>query len=168
MEIIQTKDLSLLGTGKNLNEVWEGIIKKNGEVNSDVTFENYVYTYKQYNKIYREYLIVKAAIVVLLAKVDKDLIAYLATIGYKIDYSSEEKYDASLIELGRKADNLTSKIKTKANEIVMMNTGESKGQSFDEVMALLNWSWPNNVPDDITLKRYNEYKKVLKAQAKKK
>lgn len=164
IEIANTKNLSLIGEG-NVTEVWEEIVRKNSEANQDTTYENYVYNYKQYNRFYREYLILKAAIVVLIAKVDKDLIEYLGKMGHTIDTSSEERYDESLIALGKKADNLTSKIKTKANEIVMMDE-EKKGQGFEEVMAVLCSSMGFHVPDDITLARYNEYKKILKARKK--
>jgi hypothetical protein len=162
LHIANTKDLTPIG---NNVELWEQIVKKNSEANNDTTYENYVLTFRQYNRLYKEYLIIKAAIVVLLVNVDKDLIAYLSTMGHRIDTSTNEKYDQSLVLLGKKADNLTSKIKTKVNEIVLMDEGK-KEQSFEGVMAMLCASMGFHVPDDITLARYNEYKKILRSKKK--
>ncbi|HTJ53726.1 MAG TPA: hypothetical protein VL443_29930 [Cyclobacteriaceae bacterium] len=183
MEIIETEDVKKIAIGeadeKTCAEEWEKLVRKNYETNGGFDYFNYVDLSKSYANILAESNIVKASILKLIALnlevgicfvepdeifiVDNDLIDDLRNRGYKIDTTNKIKYRQSIEAALKKAENFVTRLKMKANEIneMMKDKGEAKRASFEEIMANLSFILGFPVPDDITLCRFNEYKKII-------
>lgn len=148
---------------------YEAIIRKNSQMNGSLEFESYLGNQIALAKYMADYNTVKAMLTVLLFIVDDAYIAFLKKKGYHINTSTKTTYANSLVAAGRKADNLTSKIASKVKEMErkgQQNSGPTR--TFDDVMADLTAALGFNVPEEITLSRYNGYLKVIKDRNKKK
>lgn len=148
---------------------YEAIIRKNGQMNGSLEFESYISNQIALARYIADYNTIKAMLARLLFVVDNDHIAFLKRKGYHINTSKASTYASSIVAAGRKADNLTSKIESKVKEIERKQ-GQNHGSpcTFDDVMADLTAALGFNVPEDITLSRYNGYLKVIKDRNKKK
>lgn len=175
MEIAESGDVSRVAIGKARLEVcaerWEDIVRINAEVNGSYEYQNYLENCKEYYRLIAEHTLIKASLLKLSYKVDPDLAKYLSSRGYVIRMGKKtandsDAYAKSIFAAMKKSDNLVTKIRMKQKE--MTNTTNMKGQvkSFESVMgslsALLGWE-PG---PDITLARYNEYKKFIKEKYK--
>ena len=148
---------------------YEAIIRKNGQMNGTLEFESYLTNYTALAKYMADYNAIKAALGVLLYFVDNAYIAFLNKKGYRINTDTASGYAKSLVAAGRKADNLQSKIASKIKEMERKGVQNSGGpRTFDDVMAELTASIGFNVPEEVTLARYNGYMKVIKDRNKKK
>jgi hypothetical protein len=168
MSIAETNDLKQLiieGTANDerLMLAWEQIVEKNAEANSSMIYSNYVSSYKSFNKLMSEYTLLKACITALALKAEPDLIKFIRDKGHKINTETDQQYEASLMALNSKADSFLTRIKMKANELDNKSETTEK-QSFDSIMASISLQLGFTVNDDITLSRYNEYKKLVKAR----
>lgn len=174
MDIADSRNLNLLviegkADGKTLIETWERIIARNSEANSSMEYGNYVSKLRQLTKMLQEYTMLKAAVVVLYLKPDRLVVEYLNKKGYRVKTDSAEGYYKSLEVLMSKHNALSTRIQIKQNEIAAIQSQEEKTQTgFDNVMAYLWTEIGPTVPDDITLARYNELKKIIKARQPKK
>lgn len=171
MEVARTGNLKLLvvtGAPDTFTclEAWEKIVKENAEENGNNDYDSYYHGLKMYSVLNAEYVLVKALLTYLCFSIDHQYIEQVRKLGYKIDTTNSEKYTESLSNGLRKADNLKTKIESKGKEIqLLFNVGENgKPETFEQVLAHLNAGLGFNVNEDITLSRFNEYKKILKAR----
>lgn len=146
-------------------EAWERIVKRNSELTGRFEFNSYIASYKQFNMLLALYNTVKACLIKSLFVVDDDVIKFLRLKGYRIDTSGKTKYAESLEAAMRKANNLTTKIKMKRNELLALSLGEKKlddHHGLEDVLANISAALGFNVPDDITLARFNTFCKIIK------
>lgn len=175
MQIADSGDCLLIAIGKarpeKCMEAWEEIVRRNAEENGDYTYQNYVDNLKEYYRLIAEHTLIKASLLKLTYKVDPMLCKYLTSRGYVIRLGKQKAADSqaygnSIIAAVRKSDNLITKIRMKQKE--MTNTTNLKGQSktFEAVMGNLISLLGFEVSADLTLARYNEYKKFIKQKYK--
>jgi hypothetical protein len=153
-------------------EAWEEIVKRNAEENGSYEYQNYLDNLKQYYRLIAEHTLIKASLLKLTYKVDPELAKYLTSRGYVIRLgkrkaSDSEAYANSIHAAIKKSDNLVTKIEMKRKE--MTNTTNMKGQvkNFESVMGnLISLLGFEVRGDELTLARYNEYKKFIKQKYK--
>lgn len=168
MEIAQTGNTNLLvitggPSDKELAEGWEKIIKRNSQVNG-LGLDNYLDNYKTYAQLLGDYEKVKLSLMQLLMVVDDDVIAYLKSKGYVIDTSTSSSYNKSIQNAMQKCKNILTKLKTRYNQIQQANKDNDKAPqtSIEEILANISVSIGFSVGMDVTLARFNEYKRIVK------
>lgn len=168
MEIITSHDFTkLIVSGKADKEVltaqWEKIIAKNYEVNGGFDYLNYIDIAKSFAFLLAEQNLVKAQLFTLLFEVDDKVIEELKLRGYKISLENRTEFNKSIMAALKRTNNLNSRMKMKANELhEMISDEDGKEQAtFEQVMAALSFQVGFALPEDITLSRYNEYRKII-------
>jgi len=143
---------------------WEQIVKLNNEASGNFQYDNYQDIMRRIAALINEYNAVTASLLYLHANIDQDVVAYLKELGYKIDITSgSKKFHESLTQANAKSKNIQSKILSKQKELEVIQGQDNQGKSltFEEVVANINVLLGFSVPDDITLIRYNQYRKIL-------
>jgi len=149
-------------------KIWEDIVKQNQKANGSYEFDIYFFSTQDYALLLNDYIFIKAALMKLSLEVDRDLVKVLAGKGYRISLENSEEYAKTLLACLRRSENLITKTVMKHNELAEFSKARSGAKtSFEEVMANLSFGLGFTVPDSITLARYNEYRKILKAKFKK-
>lgn len=173
IEVAETADYMLLTldgkpTIDECFEQWEKIIQENSKINGSSEYRSYYDNLKHYNRLLRDFNVIKATITILYFEVDNDMVDYLASKGYKIITTGpnvNENYVKSLNEALNKSNNLITKIEIRYKAIVKANE-QSKGSNqqvtFEVLMANLTMSLGFTIDDSLTLARYNEYNKIIK------
>lgn len=148
--------------------VWEQILKRNGEVNNDYSYNQFFIKSSEYARLLNDYQLIKALLIKLHFVVDDSYISFLKSKGYKIDTSSRQKYDDSLKLNLRRSENLLTKLTMKHNELSSGLKEKEKRDhvSLEQLLAHVSAGLGYEIKDDITLARYNEYKKILIAKQK--
>jgi hypothetical protein len=150
-------------TDKECYNAWEEIVRRNNEANQSQEFNTYFESTQSYAKLIADYNIIKASLLYLSFTPDSEIIKYLAERGYNIDTSSSIKYMETLELAMHKSNNIVTKLKMKENELAMMGEKSSgQGVGFEEIMANISFLVGFPVPEDITLARYNEFRKIIK------
>lgn len=170
IEIAQTGNVRLLVVKGScpdhvLVEAFERIVKRNSECNGDYRYDAYFELLRGYSKLLAEYTTVKALLLKLSVAVVWSDIVEIRKRGYKISTTDSESYAASLYAASRRVDNLITKARSKQKEMENLQTGTSTPEGFEEVLANLNFGLGFSVSENISLARYNEYRKILKAKA---
>ena len=138
---------------------WEKIISANCEQSNSYDYFNYQDLVGTYCSLLEEHVLVKATLLRLHLEVDDESIQDLRSKGYNIKDSSHEDYRDSLMVAMHRSEHLISRIKMKSNELQALI-----GQvvTFEEIMAHLTVALPGVfITDDLTLARFNEYKKII-------
>lgn len=152
-------------------EAWEEIVRRNGEENGSFTYMNYLSNFRAYGKLMAEYTAVKYILTLLAvtSKLDEEtqeLLTYVTKRGYRINRSNSQAYEQSLADAMRRSDNLITRIGIKQAEINRyLATGKKQSDDtggFEALMANLIAALGQHIPDDVTLARYNEYRKIIK------
>ena len=190
IDIAKTGDVTKLVKRGNVSsekciEAWETLIKRQEKETGSNNFGAYFSLHKAYLSFCNDHETIRATLMLVwlsnkqtIAK-DGELVwvnlirwedlVWLKSKGHRVDLSSYKSMIQS-IEAGlHKNENLVTKAVSKRKELDRMMAGkEQQGeqQSFEQVMALLNFAWPNPVSDDIKLSTYNEYQKILIARNK--
>lgn len=166
LNIIETNDLNLLiKKGKldiNAGLAWELITKENEAANGGNSYSIMFEHYKSLAELVAEYNEIRITLWALLYKVDHEKVDRMRELGFKIDCTTTETYKITLYNCIRNSKNYSTKIKMKRNEIdAEMPKSEQQKVSFNEVMASLTRHIGFNLPDDITLARFNAQVKEL-------
>lgn len=141
---------------------WEKIIQKNYEVNGGFDYINYKDTLQSYGRLVAEYNLIRCYLIKLIYMVDNDYIAFLSERGYKINTGNNQAYIDSINACLIRSENLTTRITMKANELkALMPKEDGKITSFDGIIAGLSLCLGYEVSDNISLLRFNEYKKLI-------
>lgn len=173
-EIASNGDYSLLiisgkATQDQCKEQWNKIVTANFD-NSGSTFDflNYVDNLEGYNHFLQEHNVITAQLIVLHFQVDSQIIEDLKQKGYNIDTTGKNAYLSSLIQSVQRSKHIVSQIKLKANEMQQFSheIKDSKPTSFDEIMATLIMNLGMTVPDNITLARYNQFRRKIEERRK--
>lgn len=150
-------------------EAWEKIIEESSKVNGNNGYRSYFDNIKHYNKLLRDFNLIKSALSILYFEVDTDLINFLKTKGYNINTSGRMAYENSLNASMLKSNNLITRIEMRYKEIIKateQSKGSNQSASFESMMANLNYSLNLVETDNITLARYNEYMKIIRLKNK--
>jgi len=168
MEIAHSGNTDLLvisgkANDQEIQDCWEKIVKKNSQVNGlgvDAYFDNI----KIYAKLLADYELVKLSLMQLMFVVDDSTINFLNALGYKIDTSGAKAYSDSIQNAFQKCKNLTTKLKTRFNQIQAANQDSEKTPeiSIEEALANISVSLGLVITIDVTLARYNEYRKIIR------
>jgi hypothetical protein len=156
-------------TEDECKEHWNKIVEENFEKGkSTFDFLNYVDTLDGYNHFLQEHNVITAQLIILHFQVDDEIIESLITKGYKIDTSGKTVYLESLINAIRRSRSILSTIKMKANDLEKFNQHIKQNEyiTFDDVMATLILNLGFTVSDDITLARYNHFRKKIEERRK--
>jgi len=148
--------------------VWEEILKRAGEVNNNYGYSNIFAKHSAYARYYQEHLYVKTIIMYLLTTIDDNYVAVLQSKGYKLDLKNERSYVVSLHAALRKCENLITKMVMKQKELMSegeKNKSHLKPPSLEQLIAGISAELGFEVHEDITLARYNEYKKIIVKRA---
>lgn len=169
IKIADTGDRTLLvvkgkANAMQLAYAWEEIVKKNYKANNTFGFDDYLDMLKTYGSLLADYNKVKAALCLLTTMVDSDLIKFLKSKGYNIDVKNHESFARSLSAAWESSENLGTRLQIKYNEISReyKEDVEKRKSTIDEMLAVLSYELGFSVADNITLSKYNEYKRVLK------
>lgn len=173
LEIVRTENLDLLvvegsPSDDELATVWEEIVKINSEANG-TNVSDYEDDLKTYAKLLSDYELVRLTLIELTFIVDDSLIAFLESKGYKIDRSTATTYRESLTRASQRSRNIITKLRTKYNEIKEFERDRGKGKivTIEEILANISAEMKFHVGLDITLARFNEYKKIIKRKNEK-
>lgn len=166
LQIADSGEYTLLAkspaTPEECYDHWCLIIDKQNLTSGSNEFRNYMDQQKAYNSLLSEYNRIKASLTVLCFTVDVDIISFLKSRGYNIVQTDSDSYTESINKAWRRSDNLITRINMKFNQIEKMNKNQVrvKTPTFDSIMAdLIKEKY--NVPEDITLVRYLELKKLI-------
>lgn len=172
-DVIRSGDLKLLklspiASNKELDTVWESIIKRNNEANGNFSYSNYIEAVRSYARLINEYTVVKACVLKLAYYDDVDLRAVdtLRERGYNVELEKgKQAFDESLLAISNRSNNLITKIIAKKKEIEKYNNPDGKGEpvTFARAIMALSARLGYNVGRDITLEEYNEAKKLIKS-----
>jgi hypothetical protein len=145
---------------------WEDILRKNSKANNNLEFLNHFEAAQKYTMLLSLYTTIKACLMKLTICPDVNIIEYLRTEGYHIDGSSVKAYMESIIAASNLSENLATKIQTKEKELKLykIESDVSGSIGFEEGLANLSFMIGFSIPDDITLAKYNEYKRIIRKQ----
>jgi len=165
-------------------EAWEELIKRQEKETGSNHLGSYISLLKAYLIYCNDHEVIRATLILVgysneqrFAKdgslvwinlIDWKHIIWLKSKGHVIDMTSYESMMESVKAGIHKNENLVTKAVSKRKELEKMleGKGDSKPLEFVDVMAQLNFAWPNPVSDDISLAGYNSYQKILKARLK--
>jgi hypothetical protein len=182
VEIAQTGNVarlcvSGLPTEEELVNRWEDIIQKNSKANGDNTLSNYTLELEEYNFMLLEYNTANACIVKLMLCLlagepkDDEAIESLNSFGYGIrDTGSRDEYVESINAAVRRANNVLTRIKVKLNQIRadFETKGTEQSQSVEEMIGIVSAAIGYEISGDVTLSRFNSYKKIIRQRRVKK
>ncbi len=147
---------------KVLFEKWEELVRENYKLNGGFDYLNYCDVIEGYNHLIADYNVVKCTLIELMFFVDDNYIKELREKGYNIDTTDSLAYVKSINSAMHRSDNLITRMKMKANEIEGMIPKEGKkAATFEEIMAGLTVCLEFDLPEDLKLARFNEYKKII-------
>jgi hypothetical protein len=167
MNIAKTNDLTLLiKKGKtNIEDcliAWERIVQSTCKATRTFEYDTKFNNLAQYNKLLYDFILVKGSLLRLCLKYNKEDVAFLKGKNYKIDTSSNEAYADSLQLMLRRSDNIITKLNSKKNEIAASNQeGDTRPVEFEELIAGISAELGFEVSTEVTLARYNEYRKIV-------
>lgn len=172
LHVTNTGDFNCLCLSNNASQeecfiAWENIIRRNGEVNGDMSYSQFFNKTASYAKLLDDYQLIKAILIRLHFVIDDGYIAFLRNKGYKINLTSGTEYRNSLMSSMRRCENILTKLAMRTNELVAIEKeAEKKSVSIEQILASISAGLGFEVKDDLTLARYNEYKKIIVAKNK--
>lgn len=154
-------------TQEQCAQAWERILKQNSLVSGGLEYLNYFNLYKSYDKLIADYTIVKATLLTLMFVVDDNDIMFLKRKGIKIATTSATQYNESLQAGMRRAEGMVNQIVARQIELAkMQNKDKDRKVSAEELLAYISVELGFAVTDNVTLARYNEYKKLIMKRRK--
>lgn len=154
----------------DVSEAWETIVRKNQEASGSLKYDNYFTSMQDYAMMVNEYIFIKTALLELSISPNVELIEELRSRGVKLNTSGSDKFLESIGNALKKSENLVTKIVSKKKEIDAKQEERAgkEESSFEEIMASLVSGLGFSVSDDLTLARFNEYRKIIKKKNEKK
>lgn len=192
MDIITTGDVQQIGPGASLvlcQEKWEEIVQENATATNNLTLNSFLKRSKGLASLLADYNSVIGSLMLASMAIDNDTIAWLDSKGYKLDTSCSKvcqepqrnnnqeepylnlchlnchRYCHSLAENNQRRRHIVTKIISKRNEM-LRSAAENGGKlpTVEEMIAHISAGIGFEVKDNITLARYNEYKKIIKSK----
>lgn len=175
LEIVYTGEFRKLIKSGNVSDqqcltAWEELVKRQGKASGTNQYSSYIQLLKGYAKLVNDHTVIRACLVYLMfAPIRWDIIETLKLYNYPVEIKEGQIVVESLKAKLRAVENLITKAEMKRKEIerLFKNTDDKKEKKgFEEILAGLNFALGFNVDENITLARYNEYQKILKARQK--
>ena len=146
-------------------EVWETIVKENSKHSGDLQYDSYFTLIQAYYQFVCEYTLVRNMLLKLSTVIDYEFVEACRARGYPINLKDSVSYEKSIAAALRRTANLITRARMKQSEIEREFGGKpQKSYGFEETMANLTMALGFVVPDNVTLARYNEYKKMIKSR----
>lgn len=172
LEVTSSQDFNLLcyqGT-PDTNECldkWEEIVSLHARNTGNAEYIGYFKTFKAYQKMVNEWTIVRAILTRLSTEgggFNQEWVDELNRRRYKIQTDNQEVYQSSLEAAERRNEGMVTQILLKKKELENYSKGDKKNKpiGFESLMAALCQGLGREVPDTITLARYDEYMKIIK------
>lgn len=155
---------------KELEKHFEEITKRNAQQNNDFAYQAYYNNIKTYGQLIEEYELVKLELSKLKIVIDDDSIGFLKDKGYRIDINGTATRYAQTIQAAEaRSNSILTKIQMKANELKLEaeKADKNKSEGIEEVLAGMSTVLGWNIPSDITLARFNKYRKIVKDKLQK-
>ena len=174
VDILKTGNKRLLVIAGNptetaLLEEWEKIVLQNSKANDEFELSNYIDTLLNYKRLRTEYNLINAYLYKLLQVPDDEAFRYLKRKGYKIEVSKGNgPYIESIKAALHRATSYITQIKAHEKEMeqAVSKAADSQSVSVEQVLATISASLGFNVPTDVTLARFNEFKKIVRQKNK--
>lgn len=170
LEVANTGNLGLLSKDGVSDEkcilIWDELIKLNSKQNNDLCFLSYVSNLRVFAALLADYNIIKASLLKLMFQVDDEIIAWLRTKGYVIVTTGATVYAESIARAMHASDAIVTQITMRRNKLLVKSKEQESVApiGIEEVIANLSFSLGYEVSDGITLARFNEYKKIIRAK----
>ena len=134
-----------------------------------MSYDKFQLDLKIYGKLIAKYELVKLNLMMLLLVVDSEAIQFLNKEGFKINESGRLAYTESIVLGFNRSNIFLTKIQTKLNDINdRVKEKEKKSTvTIEASMASISAAIGFNIPMDVTLARFNEYRKIAKAKSEK-
>ena len=146
-------------------EAWESIVKENSKHSGDFQYDSYFTLLQAYHQFICEYVMVRNMLFKLATVIDYEYVEACRARGYQINLKDSASYEKSIAAALRRTANLITRARMKQSEIEREFGGKpQKSFGFEETMANLTMALGFVVPDNVTLARYNEYKKMIKSR----
>ena len=174
LEVMNSGDLTKIvisgyPTVEAMEVAWEDIIKQAGKATGSGTFNKYYMHLKNYSRLIAEYNFIRSRLLQLMFVIDTNYIAELKKFKYNINVGGTSyDYSESINKALRKSDNIISKIQLEKSQLESITANSNYvASSAEELLARVSVSLGFSIDSDITLARYNEYIKVIKARQSK-
>lgn len=170
LDIANTGNLSLLAKKRvfipirTLVTLWEGIVKRNAEENNNLTYDYYHTLEENYCLLLVDYVSIKATISKLVIRYDEDDYNFLIEKGYRLPkFSTGLEFAEVLERASKKCEDLITKIKMNRLELGKLEIeGDAQPKTLQRLLSMVDVDLPFELREDITLAKYNEYKKRVK------
>lgn len=162
--IVETKNFALIArgcVGVDVPRLWEDIVRRSERDTNSIVYLKRVEDLKALRDIIAEYIIVKASLIRLLYKPNRNIIADLHERGYSINLATSEDYAISVSNNLQTVNNLITQLEMKSHELAVDEVDLGTA-NFDSAMAGVSVALGFAVPDNITLRRFNEYQKLIR------
>lgn len=155
---------------QELKDLWGDLIIEYAHLNNDQEVLTKLEAEKEIAQLQAAYIVIKAMIrylEILTPDKDKNAAGYVSDLmkmGYHVDCSNSQNYKLSLERADKKSNSIITLIQMKKNSL--KGEVEEKNLSFDAIMAVISAELQFIIPDNISVARYCEYKKVMKRRIK--
>lgn len=179
MEICASGNVGLMAHNGQVDEqcsvAWEELLRLNAKHNNDLSFMKQVSNLRSFAGLFADYLIIKADLLKVfilfrgagvVLQQDDELILELGRGGYKIQCDSVGGYAASIERAMHASDAIATQLIMKKNKLTVSKEEQESvtPMGIEEVIANLSYQLGYEVNDNITLSRFNEYKKIVRAK----
>lgn len=168
LKIIDTGNLKLLvqkgePINKEINAAWEDIVRENGRHSNNYEYDAYLQTLKDYVRLYKDYVLVKASISSMLISYNDEDFRFLKTKGFKVDTTNYTEYYKSLQNCVIRAENYESKLRSKSKEMhVEQEEKKFTKLTIGDYIATLNKALGGMYANiDVLLCEYNALKGLI-------
>lgn len=155
--------------------IWDELIKLNSKQNNDLGFLSYVSNLRVFAALLADYNIIKASLLKLFVllfgvgvrlRSDDELIMWLKNKGYIIATTDNIVYAESINRAMHSSDAIITQLTMRRNKMLVRSKEQESVAlvGVEEVIANLSFSLGYEVSDSITLARFNEYKKIIRAK----
>jgi hypothetical protein len=146
----------------NCTERYEEIIKENSKRNNSFDYQHYFGLQRKLYTHINDYYTIKAALLKLTIDVDREIIDFLKTKGFKISLKSQEEYEKTVHASFRRIEGHRTRANIIKSDIDKLQKGKEASPLYEEILAILSYQLGYTVDKNITLAQYNEYRKIIK------
>ena len=150
--------------------LWEALVNKNGHGGTKSTLDYYRSLEESYGLMLSDYTALKATLTKLMIRYNEDDAAFMASKRCKLaPFKNSQQYHESLSLANKKIENIATHMRMNRKELAKFKNENAAVDlpTFEQLIANLSIHLPFEIKDDITLIRYNEYKKLIQDKHKK-
>ena len=150
-----------------LSMVWEDIVSDWISISGNAKIQNVVDKTDQQFKQTAKYCEVKAMLLYLVGAYKQEYVDRLAELGYKIDATDRKSLIETIKANNSRSNQINTRVKILQKEIEQVSESTKK-QTFDGAMAEISTELKFEPDNNITCRRYLEYKKQIRERNRKK